>query len=864
MSIEHETLKSLFNDIAGAIRSRTGSSAAIQADEFPDAIAAINIHQGVEANKAVTITSLSQEVIPSSGYYSMAKVTATVRSAATIALVGVAVTDAVTVGTESSGYYPISAKIKGNVTVGTSGWYTGSSNLVASSNSQVGKIAKAIFAVAGDSVGCSSGGYVAANTTVGTVSEGTATVQNRTSGGTAIGYGKEVSLSEGYYSATKFYNSVAAGSATGNAGAISSTSYTQDSSNKKKFNITIAVTAPAPTVSAGYISSGSAGSNTNRTTSITITDAQAQAAVGAGSATTPATSITANPSLSTTYTSGSGYKMSVSATKSVTPTVSAGYVSAGTAGTITVTGEAYVPQNSFATGTAPSGVTPTSLSKNTVYKLSAGYYHEDRYYKTQADPTLSGDAAVGNVLSGKTFYSNSYTKQTGTMTNNGAVSQSIGYGGSYTIPAGYHNGSGKVTCSVGAGTIDVTDLTITPNALTGSWNSTTEKYVVSQASKTATMQSVVTSAGYVSSSVGTKNTGTATVSAPTSLEIPKAIFTTVGNMVGCTSAGYITGDTTVAVIAEGTAGTPTATKGTLSGTTLPVTPSVTNTTGYISGGTKTGTAINITPADLGLTKRTALSKSGGTVSIAANSYNTSALSVTVTRSDLGITDKAAATYNPSTSDQTISSGYYLTGTQTIKGITAITNSTYAGYLTSSTTARTTTIKTISGPTTADIYIYPSTSIYNYWANTYGLKISKPTQMTLPSTPSGTSSGTQKAVITPGNSALYINIPVGYNSTAVYYKINSAMPLAYSFMISDQESHYYGQGFESYPMFTGMTWAMAINAGISFYGIPIEKDGSWLVVNDGPYAGRPLMDDKYNVVDPSDVIQANSFYMFENE
>ena len=34
-----------------------------------------------------------------------------------------------------------------------------------------------------------------------------------------------------------------------------------------------------------------------------------------------------------------------------------------------------------------------------------------------ARPSLSGDAGTGNVLSGKTFYSNSYTKQTGTMGN---------------------------------------------------------------------------------------------------------------------------------------------------------------------------------------------------------------------------------------------------------------------------------------------------------------------------------------------------------------------------------------------------------------------------------------------------------------
>lgn len=109
--------------------------------------------------------------------------------------------------------------------------------------------------------------------------------------------------------------------------------------------------------------------------------------------------------------------------------------------------------------------------------------------------------------------------------------------------------------------------------------------------------------------------------------------------------------------------------------------------------------------------------------------------------DYGYTAKAAATYYPSTSTQTISSGYYLTGAQTIAATTPITNSTYAGYLTSSTTARTTTIKTIAGPTSDDIYIYPSTSIYTYWASSYGLKISKPGAAGITVSGGGLSQGT---------------------------------------------------------------------------------------------------------------------------
>ncbi len=51
-------------------------------------------------------------------------------------------------------------------------------------------------------------------------------------------------------------------------------------------------------------------------------------------------------------------------------------------------------------------------------------------------------------------------------------------------------------------------------------------------------------------------------------------------------------------VASGTAGTPTATKGTVSNHSVSVTPSVTNTTGYITGSTKTGTAVTVAASEL--------------------------------------------------------------------------------------------------------------------------------------------------------------------------------------------------------------------------------------------------------------------------
>lgn len=62
-------------------------------------------------------------------------------------------------------------------------------------------------------------------------------------------------------------------------------------------------------------------------------------------------------------------------------------------------------------------------------------------------------------------------------------------------------------------------------------------------------------------------------------------------------SGYYQSQASKAV-ASGTAGTPSATKGTVSNHSVSVTPSVTNTAGYITGGTKTGTAVSVSASEL--------------------------------------------------------------------------------------------------------------------------------------------------------------------------------------------------------------------------------------------------------------------------
>ena len=170
-------------------------------------------------------------------------------------------------------------------------------------------------------------------------------------------------------------------------------------------------------------------------------------------------------------------------------------------------------------------------------------------------------------------------------------------------------------------------------------------------------------------------------------------------------------DVTINAVATGTAGTPSATKGTVSNHSVSVTPSVTNTTGYITGGTKTGTAVTVSASELvsgtyNVTSSgtkdvtnyasasvpagsaTAPSSISGTSASVSTSTNTITLSKTVSVTpsvsagyvssgtagnssvslSASVTTKGATNHYATTSDQTIASGTYLTGTQTIKAL----------------------------------------------------------------------------------------------------------------------------------------------------------------------------------------------------
>lgn len=111
--------------------------------------------------------------------------------------------------------------------------------------------------------------------------------------------------------------------------------------------------------------------------------------VADGSATTPATTITSNPSISV---SSSGLITATnSKTQSVTPTVSAGYVSSGTAGTITVGGS----NTSQLSVQAAQTITPTTSNQT----ISSGKY-------LTGTQTILGDINLiaANIRQNKTIF----------------------------------------------------------------------------------------------------------------------------------------------------------------------------------------------------------------------------------------------------------------------------------------------------------------------------------------------------------------------------------------------------------------------------------------------------------------------------
>ena len=190
---------------------------------------------------------------------------------------------------------------------------------------------------------------------------------------------------------------------------------------------------------------------------------------------------------------------------------------------------------------------------------------------------------------------------------------------------------------------------------------------------------------------------------------------TSGNQTISPDTGYDAMDAVALSVPAGTAGTPSATKGTVSNHAVSVTPSVTNTTGWITGETKSGTAVSVSASELvsgtysvtssgtkDVTNYASASVPSGTATAPASISGTSAsvstgtntltLSKTVSvtpnvstagyissgtagnssvslTADVNIQSGMLSSYAPSTTTQTISANTYLPNTVTFLPVT---------------------------------------------------------------------------------------------------------------------------------------------------------------------------------------------------
>ncbi len=250
--------------------------------------------------------------------------------------------------------------------------------------------------------------------------------------------------------------------------------------------------------------------------------------------------------------------------------------------------------------------------------------------------------------------------------------------------------------NLGAGTIDVADKTVTPKALTGAWDATKKKYVVSQAKKTGeTMQSTVTTAGYVSSTVGTKNTGTLTINAPANLEIAKATFTVSDNIVKSDAAGYIPANTEVGTVSTvARASTTISTTANTTDAKLTVTASNNQGTGYVTGSNKTASD-TIT-----------LSVSGATVTATSGNDSTKKVSKSVASGTAGTPTATKGTVSNHsiavTPSVTNTTGYITGGTKSGTAVTVAASELVSGNKALSSSA--------SDQTNIDVTNYKTVSI----------------------------------------------------------------------------------------------------------------------------------------------------------
>lgn len=367
--------------------------------------------------------------------------------------------------------------------------------------------------------------------------------------------------------------------------------------------------------------------------------------VATGSATTPATTITANPSISV---SSSGLiTASVSASTNITPTVNAGYISSGTSGSVAVSGS----KTQQLTTKGATTYTPTTTNQT----IASGTY-------LTGTQTISGDADLiaGNIKQGITIFG-----VEGTYSGSGASLQTKSVNPTESeqevTPDSGYDGLSKVTVGaisstyIGSGITrrDGDDLTSS-----GATVSVPAGYYASAASKSVASGSA-TNSGTASASSATITTGTNTIT------LSKAVSITPTVSAGYVSAGTA-GNVTVSLTGSATIDpTPTASGKTV---TIPAGYYTESTTKDVSTGSATGPS-SLSGSSATITTGTntiTLTKTGVTTTPTVSAgYVSSATASTAT---VALTASVTVDPTPTVSGATVTipSGYY--SAQTTKSV----------------------------------------------------------------------------------------------------------------------------------------------------------------------------------------------------
>lgn len=292
-----------------------------------------------------------------------------------------------------------------------------------------------------------------------------------------------------------------------------------------------------------------------------------------------------------TITTPAGYYPS-SATKNVNVVEPADpYVSKGT---VTNHQVVITPKVVYEKGYITTGVTATgegvTVSASDLVSGSQTLFKSGDYDVTNLESVTVSANMVGSGITMRT---------SGDLTVNGA---------SVSVPSGYYaNPAIKSVGYVDAGTPSATKGTVTNNQISITPTVTNTEGYINGGTKTGTAVTVKAS-DLVSGSETLTQSGDFDVTNLASVTVSGNI---IGSNVPIRSAANLTASgATVSVtsgyyastvsksVATGTAGTPSASKGTVTNNQVIITPTVTNTTGYITGGTKTGSTLTVKASDL--------------------------------------------------------------------------------------------------------------------------------------------------------------------------------------------------------------------------------------------------------------------------